>query len=291
MTPLDSPSKPKREQRAPNNPFLLKDGRAMISLGPLSERKYCPYSCPFCYVHAGFTSYASLSVEQTLSWLRENNGAYDIIYISGDTDSFAPPRTAEGLRLLNECSEIGTDLLFTTRYAFSDSEIESISNVANKLRMRGKFLLACTSISQINHHHIEPKPIPTPEVRFQQLAKFKALGIPSILAMRPFLPTIDDAEYTTIVDLAIGKADVILGETWYADLGGFLERGVGRSQKIDQSIFTRHSMDFDENGLEWKVYEAQSTVKVVDAHCKSIGIPFFMRSRPAIEWIRKNGLR
>jgi DNA repair photolyase len=184
---------------------------------------------------------------------------------------------------------MGTDLLFTTRYAFSDSEIECISNVANKLRTRGRFLFACTSISQINHRHIEPKPIPAPEVRFEQLAKFRALEIPSILAMRPFLPIIDDIEYTTIVDLAIGKADLVLGETWYADLGGFLERGVGRNQKFDQSIFTRHSMDFDENGLEWKVYEAQSTVAVVDAHCKRIGIPFFMHSRPAIEWIRKNG--
>ena len=42
---------------------------------------------PFCYVHADFGGYASLEVREILELLRMVRPQYDIIYVSGDTDS------------------------------------------------------------------------------------------------------------------------------------------------------------------------------------------------------------
>ena len=64
----------------------------MISLGPLTKFKYCPYNCAFCYVKSGFNKYPNFNINEIISYLKSNRKKYNIIYISGDTDSFAPPR-------------------------------------------------------------------------------------------------------------------------------------------------------------------------------------------------------
>ena len=45
-------------------------------------------------------------------------------------------------------------------------------------------------------------------------------------------------------------------------------------------------MDFDNNDKVWKCYEAKEIVEKVTQFCKENGIPFYMRSNPAIEYIR-----
>ena len=79
--------------RTSNNPFFIRKGeRIMISLGPLSPKQHCPYRCAFCYVQDDFDSYASFDIDTIITYLKENADKYNIIYVSGDTDSFAPPR-------------------------------------------------------------------------------------------------------------------------------------------------------------------------------------------------------
>ena len=92
--------------------------RAMVSLGPLNPRRYCTYRCPFCYVNGEFDRYANLGPEGVLVWLEDRRDQFNIVYVSGDTDSFAPPRTDEGLALLSQLTSLDVDILFTTRYAF-----------------------------------------------------------------------------------------------------------------------------------------------------------------------------
>ena len=45
-------------------------------------------------------------------------------------------------------------------------------------------------------------------------------------------------------------------------------------------------MDFDTNKKVWKCFEAQNIVKEVDKYCNQNNIKFYMRSYPAIEYIR-----
>ena len=45
-------------------PFYIGNNRAMISLGPLTEKIYCPYNCTFCYVKSGFAKYPNLEIDE-----------------------------------------------------------------------------------------------------------------------------------------------------------------------------------------------------------------------------------
>ena len=113
-------SKGKRNQ---STPFYIDGNRAMVSLGPLTNNVYCCYRCAFCYVQDGFMSYANLDVSEIVDFLVKNREKYNIIYVSGDTDSFAPPRTKKGIELLNDIVKaVKCDITFTTRSIFSEDE-------------------------------------------------------------------------------------------------------------------------------------------------------------------------
>ena len=164
----------------------------MISLGPLSDKAPCPHKCAFCYTQDGFSNYASLPIEQIINFLKTNSGKYKIIYISGDTDSFAPPRKQKGLELLDEVSkEFDIDILFTTRTVFNGEDLNKLETISKRQKNKGKLLFGCISITRYHScEFLEPKPIPTPEERLKTLKALKNLGLVTVLAMRPFQPSL-----------------------------------------------------------------------------------------------------
>ena len=93
-------------------------------------------------------------------------------------------------------------------------------------------------------------------------------------------------EYIEIVNSANGTIDAVLGGSWYADSGGVMEKKVFRDIVPERTVFTVAKMDFDNNEKEWKEYEDPNTVQAIDAHCRSLGIPFFMKSHSMINWLR-----
>jgi hypothetical protein len=268
-------------------PFDVREGRVMVSLGPLTRRKHCPYSCPFCYVRAGFAKYSFVSIPDTVRWIRGVRQPYDVIYVSGDTDSFAPPRTAEGLALLTALLEFNTDLLFTTRAVLDDGSLDHLGEIARELNRRGNRMIACVSVAQLSVPRLEPRPMAPPLERLEQLKRFRSLGAATVLAMRPFLPVVPVSDYTSLVNFAKGAADIILGEAWYVDEGGILERAV-LGAPAPAGLMQPSDMDFNDNSIRWKTYEPPEVIEAVTAECERLGIPFFMRSRPALDWLRGN---
>lgn len=277
------------ESQERTSPFDLRDRRAMVSLGPLSKKKYCTYSCPFCYVDAGFAPYSKMSLEGIAQYLTENRGNYDIIYVSGDTDSFAPPRANEGIDLVRLCSDFNVDVLFTTRAPLSSKNIEELSSIAEVLRARSRLLIGCISIAQLNHPHLEPKPIPSPAQRLDLLRDLKANGIVSVLAMRPLLPIVPKEDYLHLLNEAQPHTDLAITEGWYSDMSGVLDRGVfqGESAHYEHTV---GQMYFDENDSDWKLFRPESLVREISAHAERIGLPLFFKSHGAIEYCRRKFL-
>lgn len=269
------------------NAFYIGNNRAMVSLGPLTEKKYCPYSCAFCYVKSGFMKYMKLEINEIIEFLNKNKENYDIVYISGDTDSFAPPRTSKAIELIKRISEnIDVDITFTTRTTFNEDNLKEMKEINDYMRSKNHKLIASISISRLySADYIEPSPIPNPEERIKMLKKLKEIGLYTILATRPFLPIINPEEYIEIIKKSKDYIDVVLGETWYADEE--LIKDVCKDSDITKMEFIEKTMDFDDNNKMWKCYEAKETVEKVTKFCKENGIPFFMRSNPAIDYIRR----
>jgi hypothetical protein len=279
-------------QRAPRadlaSAFDVRGGRAMVSLGALSPKKYCTFSCPFCYVRADFGSYPTMDTDDILAWLRANRESFDIVYVSGDTDSFARPRTARALDLLQRLAELDVDVLFTTRHVFSERELDELASACVAVTAHGRSLIGCVSVAQLTVPHLEPRPIRPPAERLEQLERFRNLGIVNVLALRPFVPVVPEDDYIEIVRAAADYGtQVVLGEVWYADAAGVLEAGVFRGPVPAGVEVAEHTMDFDSNAAVWRVYPMDETRRLVARECSKYRLPFFMRSRPAIEFIRR----
>lgn len=267
--------------------FEISNRRAMVSLGPLSEKKYCTFSCAHCYVQADFVKYPSWAVSEIHRFLIERRSEYDIVYISGDTDSFARPRTEEGMELLEKVVSIGCDVLFTTRAVLDKENTDQIIELSRLCRTNGQLLIACVSISRLRSApHIEPPPIPSPQERLRFLQALHSRGVDTVLAVRPFLPVIPPEEYAEIVELTAGHVDAVLGEAWYFDSEGRLEdRVLGTGTRVLSDI-KMEKMDFNKSEVKWKVFEGNEAALVVEGACAKLGIPFFMRSGPAIAMLR-----
>ncbi|MGH3559811.1 MAG: radical SAM protein, partial [Mycobacterium sp.] len=171
-------------------PYFLGLNRAMVSLGPLTDSVYCTFKCKFCYVNGPYQKYARRTVDEILDWLYAARDKYDIIYVSGDTDSFAKPRTHDGLGLLSELTALKSDVLFTTRHVFSGQEREELQRIISAYAAIGKLFIPCISVSQLRHPALEPPPIASPEDRLEQIRWFHDNGAKVILTVRPFLPYI-----------------------------------------------------------------------------------------------------
>jgi DNA repair photolyase len=273
-------------QRSKKTPFHVTDRRIMLSLGPLSRGKYCTYSCPFCYVGDDFLSYASLTRAEIVDWVASVSEPYDVIYVSCDTDSFAPPREAQALGLLNDLAEFGVDLLFTTRAVLSDTTIARMGRIADQLRRNGRLLIGCVSLAQLSVPQLEPHPIPPPTDRLSQLARLRAAGLQTVLALRPFLPNVPLDDYREIVRLGAAGAMVVVGGVWYHDRAGTMQ-GAVMPEGWGPEESSLGQMDFDANEAEWLIFEGKDAERAVDEACRAHGLPLFMRSRPAIEWLRE----
>lgn len=269
-------------------PFHVSDRRVMLSLGPLSKGKYCTYSCPFCYVGGDFLSYASLPIDEIVEWVKGVREPYDVIYVSCDTDSFAPPREAEALALLHELAQVGVDLLFTTRAPLADTTVAHMGKIAESMAARGRLLIGCVSFAQLSVPHLEPHPIPAPRERLALLGALNAAGLQTVMALRPFLPTVPLDDYRELVRLGAADTKVVLGGVWYHDRAGVLQGAVMRERQLEpeehEAVMRR--MDFDSNEAEWLVYEGAEVEATVRRACAAQRVPMFMRSRPAIEWLR-----
>lgn len=273
-------------------PFEIFEQRIMLSLGPLHHKQYCTYSCPFCYVHADYDSYWSLTPEEIVDWVSQQNPRdYDIIYISGDTDSFAPPRETEAVRLAEMlAARFDADLFITTRAILSDAALSRLAAVAAEMARSRRSIFGCCSVAQYTQPQLEPRPIAPPSARIAQLRRFRDLDIVALLAIRPFLPNVPLSDYRSILDEAEGGIDVVLGEHWYTDSRGVLEEKVAAAA----GPFTREDahpslgeMPFDSNEAIWRIYEMPQSEQYLTDECERRGVPFFMRSRPAIEWWRE----
>ncbi|TIH11695.1 hypothetical protein D0S45_19705 [Marinifilum sp. JC120] len=269
-------------------PFQIWDNRAMVSLGPYSEERHCLFNCPFCYVNSSYLSFRRKDVRGIIDWLKSHKGEFDIVYISGDTDSFAgKSRQKEAVELIEAIEyEFDVEIMITTRAIIENDNLERLKIVKQKLKQKGLNFYACVSISQLNQKEdLEPKPIPSVNKRIEQLERFKKAGMKTILAMRPFLPVVPDEDYLGILELCKPHIDIVLGKEWYADNLGLMDNAIscGRPLKYPSTV---KRMNFDTNIALWKVYSPKELKRKIRDWCDQSDIPFFMTSRPAVDWVR-----
>lgn len=256
--------------------------RAMVSLGPLSPKRYCTYKCAFCYVGGEFQRYPARSAADVLRWLELNRDRYDITYVSGDTDSFARPRTDEGIALLRGIASLDVDVLFTTRYAFTSEQADRIGAIASRQRENRKLFIGCASVLSPSDIDSEPKPIPSPRKRLDSLRLLAERGVTAVLAVRPLLPSTTASEMEALVAACpSGVRNVITG--WYFANGQDVDSsdsGEGRDVQMYFDI-ARNSAREVRNHYAYAALERA---------CRSAGLSLYLGSTGLIESLREEAL-
>lgn len=264
----------------------------MVSLGPLADSAYCTFKCKFCYVNGPYQKYARRTVDEILDWLNATREEYDIIYVSGDTDSFAKPRTGDGLRLLRGMTALKSDVLFTTRYVFSVQEREELKRIIASYAAIGKLFIPCISVSQLNHPALEPPPIASPKARLEQIKWFHDNGAKVVLTVRPFLPYIPGEEYAKITRLGAPHSAAVLGGDWYTDLDGTIDELTRRVLRIQDTkvvgpTVSRQPLDSTSDTRDWLITKHPEAEALVACAARAESRNFYMRSSDLIKFLRQ----
>ena len=272
-----------------NHPYFLGLNRAMVSLGPLTEKRYCPYQCKFCYVKGPFQKYKSAGVDEILQWLESHRGEYSTVYVSGDTDSFALPRTHLGLELLERLASFNVDVMFTTRHCFSTDELSYLANITNTFKANGNLLMGCMSVCQMDSPLLEPHPIADSIDRIENLRAWKRNGVVTFLTIRPLIKTIPEEEYEQIAKIGCDAADIVLAGHLYLDSHGIILNSIASINSewatvLEQSA-VKYDLDFTDTKESWLIVEHNSAELALKKVCADYGVPFFTRSGPAVEHV------
>jgi hypothetical protein len=252
--------------------------RAMVSLGPLSKRRYCTYRCPFCYVNGDFDRYANRSPGEICDWLSARRAEFNIVYVSGDTDSFARPRTGAGLRLLEELTDLDVDILFTTRYAFEPEEMESLARIAKVQRLRSRLFVGCISALGVDRFDLEPRPVPSAEMRLASLEEFAKIDVVPVLALRPLMPTMSAQDVLNLLNAAPASLRHVVSGWLYLNPNSTSTAG---------TIETHPTvLDFDIGQHSVTEYRNEGLMTFLHQECDKRGIRCYLRSPSLIYDLR-----
>lgn len=269
--------------------IAIQNSRATVSLGMLTPRRHCTFRCPFCYVDGDFSTGPNLPADVVASALRDADlDGVETILISGDTDSFAPPRTAEAVRLVELVADLGTDVAFTTRALLPQSAIRALGLQAAVLAGLGRRLIAITSLTQWSMPRLEPHPIPPPQSRIEQLRRLRESGLVTGVALRPLLPVVPLNDYREILDRVAAVAEFALIGTWYCDSSGSMAAATLGSDETSDFVIAPAAMDFDANEAIWSEYRSLAAEAVCRERADELGLPLFQRSQEAFTWLRSS---
>lgn len=269
--------------------IAIQNGRATVSLGSLTTRRHCTYRCPFCYVSVGFTRGGRHAPSEVLDAVRSADlDGVDTVLVSGDTDSFAPPRALEGVDLVRRLVELGRNIAFTTRALLPNEAWHALADVAETQQREGRWLTAITSLTQWSVPRLEPPPIPSPASRLDQIGRFRAHGLRTGVALRPLLPVIPLSDYRELLERSALFADFALIGTWFCDTGGVLAEQTMDGEAVTEHEIIASGMDFDSNKAEWCEYRSIEAEKWCVNRAQSLDFPIFHRSRDAFDWLTRS---
>lgn len=269
--------------------IAIQNGRATVSLGSLTTRRHCTYRCPFCYVSVGFTRGGRHTPSEVLDAMRNTDlHGVDTVLVSGDTDSFAPPRGSGGVDLVRQLAELGRNIAFTTRALLPNEAWQILAEVAETQQRRGRWLTAITSLTQWSMPHIEPHPIPSPASRLDQIGRFRAHGLRTGVALRPLLPVIPLSDYSEILERSALQADFALVGTWFCDTEGVLANQTLAGGAITKHVIVESRMDFDTNEAAWREYRSVEAENWCVDRAQALDLPIFHRSSEAFDWLTRS---
>lgn len=199
--------------------FKVEKGRVLVPVG-----EPCTFGCKYCYTRGGEVGSARVSLGEILLPLKvfASQNEFETLQFGYDGDPFVRPE--RGITILQELSEMGKHVNFSTKAFLEEKTIKVLEGIQKKMESVDRILSALVSLScWESASEIEPH-TPSPEMRIRTIKSLKAIGVPTFISVRPMLPHIDDIEYVRIIDEGLlAECDgFILGPLYSDDKGRFV---------------------------------------------------------------------
>ncbi|XVS64345.1 hypothetical protein ACQPYE_39920 [Actinosynnema sp. CA-299493] len=178
--------------------------------------------------------------------------------------------------------------MFTTRLVPSEVVTTELLALGREMAARSQLLLPGISFvsTHVPNFSERSKNIPSTWDRLELLQKFGDGGLPVMLALRPTFPfhLVPKDDVRQIIQKASQAAAVVLGEVMILDEGHQMAQRLNMPM-TDESD-RRSSMTFLDQPAVWKKRTFPEEVRFAATTSNSFGLPYFLRSGPAREYIR-----
>ena len=160
----------------------------------------CPLGCRYCFVDdLNFNQKKNVAylTEEQFRLIDQLPDKIKLIMLGCDTE-FLQNKT-EALAIIDRLAQRRLDLSVITKLSLSKPFIQRLSEIAQSVARAGNiFSFSVSILCAESARQWEPK-VPSPEKRIETLKRAYKAGIKTLVAFRPLLPTLSDAEMEAVV--------------------------------------------------------------------------------------------
>lgn len=253
----------------------------------------CPLDCIYCFAenlskqHDDQHTYLSEKQRELLKTLPEN---VKTIMLGCDTELLQDEGAAADV--LRNLSGLGKDISIITKLSLTDDFVDFLKELSTTMEKNGNFIVFSISIPCFDSSlKWEPK-APRVANRIKTLQKISSKGIPSMVAMRPLIPTLQESELDKILE---NTHQHVFG--YYS--GPLYLRGLSDGVISPEEV-TRFNLKVEKTDPSW-MPEGNTFLKIENTplmnymknRVKFYGQNFFEGAAEGVEFLRKNhkGLR
>src|SRR6266487_768405 len=122
--------------------FKVEKGRVLVPVG-----EPCPFGCKYCYTRGGEVGPARVPLEEILSYLKAfaSQNEFETLQFGYDSDPFARPE--RGITILQELSDMGKHVNFSTKAFLEEKTIKVLERIQKKMERVDRILSALVSLS------------------------------------------------------------------------------------------------------------------------------------------------
>jgi DNA repair photolyase len=169
----------------------------------------CPLECRYCFVDdLNFNQKRKVAylTQKQLGLLEKLPEEITLIMLGCDTEFFQSKQAA--LVILQKLLSLKKDVSVITKFGLSQNFLEKVEQIAGEFARNGNILAFSVSLPCMDSAKIWESGAPRPEKRIKTLQLAHLLGLKSLVAMRPLLPSVCNAELEEIIcatkDFCIG---------------------------------------------------------------------------------------
>ncbi|GHO98705.1 hypothetical protein KSF_087530 [Reticulibacter mediterranei] len=263
--------------------FRVEKGRVLVPVGIP-----CPFGCKYCYTRSGEVGPPRVTPQEILRQFQAfallHHAAFHTIQLGYDSDPFAYPE--RGIELLHGLCALGKHLNLSTKACIEGEALRGLAEVrthlASHLVLSALVSLSCWESAPTVEPHT-----PTPAQRMLTIRSLKRIGVPSLVAVRPVLPHIPDAEYERLFDEAIqaGCEGFIFGPL-YSDAEERFVRFVPK-EALSTTPGRLVVVPWSAHAPTWTRYEDEARMQCLAALATSKGGHVFWSSALAVASLSK----